>query len=374
MDQAAAKNQVWTNRILLALFLVCAVLAFELMRPFLSPLVLASFLVAALHRPYGWLEARLGHRKHLAAALATLAVAVLGVLPAAVFLTMLVHQLAAWVGTLERWLGPGAVSHAFTGDLPPQLQTWMNHYLPIGRDELATYAARAAAWASAVAPSVVSVSVDVLVQLFVLAVALYYLFMDGRALVHWLVDISPLSDRYSHELLREFYRVSYAMLVGTAAVALLQGLAAWLVFAVLGVANALVWAMALSFASFVPVVGVALVYVPMTLVLFASGEHVQALVLGVYSVGVIGIVIDHGVRPQLVKGTMTMHPLVVFVSIFGGVYLFGVVGLLLGPLIASILITVLRIYARDLSLRQAIADPVLEADAVPGRRPGPSRR
>lgn len=358
MEQAAAKTQIWTNRTLLGLFLACLVLAYELARPFLSPLVLASFLVAVLHRPYDALLVHLGGRKHVAAAFATIAVAVLLVLPAAVFVFMLAHQLVGWIGQVQRWLGPGGLTRIFnSGELPPKVHHALQHYLPVGQHELADLVGKLAAALPAAAPGVFAVSVDLLIQGFVLLIALYYLFMDGRQLVAWFTEISPLKSGYTRELIQEFYRVAYAMLVGTAAIAILQGLAAWLIFAILGIPDALVWAMALSFASFVPAVGIGLVYVPMTLILYFTGHQGEAVVLLVYSIVVLVFVLDHIVRPLLVKGKLTMHPLVVFVAIFGGVYLFGLIGLLLGPLVAAILITVLRIYARDLSLRRPTSSP-----------------
>lgn len=353
MEQAAAKSQLWTNRTLLGIFAICLVLAFELARPFLSPLVLASFLVAVLHKPYDRLEARLGRRKHLAAGLATAAVLFLMVLPAAVFVVMLVHQLVGWVQQAQTWLGPGGMTHIVSsGELPPRLQKALAHSLPVSQQELAGLIAKLAAALPAAAPGVFAVSVDLLVQLFVLVVALYYLFMDGGRLVAWLTEISPLKSHYTRELIDEFYTVAHAMLVGTAAVAVLQGLAAWLAFTALGIANALVWSMALAFASFVPGIGVGLVYVPMCLYLFFTGHEARATALLIYSLTVIVFAMDYVVRPLLVKGRLTMHPLVVFVALFGGVYVFGLIGLLLGPLIAAILVTVLRIYARDLSLRR----------------------
>jgi predicted PurR-regulated permease PerM len=354
MEQAAARTQLWTNRSLLALFLICLGLALELARPFLSPLVLAAFLVAVAHRPYHRLHARLGGRTQLAAALATLVVALVLVLPAAIFVAMLVGQFTGWADQARAFIGPDGVHRVFVGQLPLRLQEPLLRWLPMGQQELATYVSRLATWISSAAPSVLTLSVEVLIQAFVLVLAIYYLFADGQKLVAWVTEVSPLQSRYTRELIREFYRVAYAMMVGTAAVAVLQGLAAWMLFGGLGIPNPLVWAMALAFASFVPGVGVGLVYLPMAGYLLLTGHSDKAIICLIYSVTVIVIVIDHLVRPQLVRGRLTLHPLLVFVSIFGGVYLFGLVGLLLGPLIAATMITVVRIYARDLSLKKAL--------------------
>lgn len=354
MEQAAAKTQLWINRTLLGLFLICLALALELARPFLSPLVLAAFLVAVAHRPYEWLLRRLHGRARPAAALATLVVALVLVLPAAIFVAMLVGQAAGWAEQARAFIGPDGMRRVFIGQLPLRLQEPLLRWLPLGQQELAAYVSRLASWISGAAPSVLTLSVEVLIQAFVLVLAIYYLFADGEKLVVWLTEVSPLQSRYTRELLHEFYRVAYAMMVGTAAVAVLQGLAAWLLFGGLGIPNPLVWAMALAFASFVPGVGVGLVYLPMAGYLVLSGHPDKAIICLVYSVTVIVIIIDHLVRPQLVRGRLTLHPLMVFVSIFGGVYFFGLVGLLLGPLIAAIMITVVRIYARDLSLRRQL--------------------
>jgi len=352
MAQVAAKTQLWMDRSLLAIFAVCLAVAFLLARPFLGPLLLAGFLVAVFRAPHAKLREKLG-RPRLAAVIAAVGVALALVLPAALFLAMLVQQLLGWSAQVRSWLGPADVSHVLLGQLPPALQQHLARYVPLGQEELAASVGKIASWLSDAAPGVLSVSLDLLLKLFVLVLSLYYLFLDGEALVAWLVRISPLRQSDTLELFREFRSVADAMLAGSAAVASLQGLAAWLIFALLGIPNSLVWAMALAFASFVPALGVGLVYVPMVVLLFLEGRHASALLLLAYSLIVIGLVMDYVVRPMLVKGRLTMHPLVIFVSIFGGVLLFGGVGLLLGPLVAAFLITVLRIYARDLSVGEA---------------------
>jgi predicted PurR-regulated permease PerM len=355
-QQSASKVQTWTNRTLLVLFLVTLVLSFQLVRPFLTPLVLASFLVAVLHRPYRWLKTHLGNRRQLSALVAAFAVTVLLVLPAAVLVTMLVNQASVGITRLIRWLGPAGLQQVREGHIPERLQVIVVPVLQtfaLDQKELTGYLTQAAAKVSELAPSVVITSVDVLVQLFVLVLSLYYLFADGEALVQWLIRISPLKSGYTRELIDEFYQVAYAMLVGSAAIGVVQGFFAWLIFWLLGISTPLLWALALSLASFVPALGAGLIWGPMALILYLTGEQTHAIILLVYSLVVFVIFTDHLLRPLLVKNRLTMHPLIVFVAIFGGVYFFGMIGLLLGPLVAALLITVLRIYARDLSLRTA---------------------
>jgi predicted PurR-regulated permease PerM len=113
-----------------------------------------------------------------------------------------------------------------------------------------------------------------------------------------------------------------------------------------GVPHAVVWGAAMVIAALVPVVGTGLVWVPISLLLMLSGKVGAGLFLAAWGSLVVGM-IDNFIRPRLCGSRMALHPLIVFLSMFGGVAVFGVIGMLVGPLIASFFMAMVRIYRRD---------------------------
>jgi predicted PurR-regulated permease PerM len=196
----------------------------------------------------------------------------------------------------------------------------------------------------------------------VLVLSLFYFFVDGRRFVAWVLWLLPLKPSYAKELLEEFWSVAYAMIWGTAAIAVGQGICGSFIFWACGVPAPLLLALAMAFASFIPAVGTALVWVPVAVALAVTGQAYKAAILAAFCILVIVVFVDHLLRPLVVKDKMTMHPLVAFVAMFGGVIVFGLIGLLLGPLIASGLVTIMRIYARDLGPHAEADDKMMAAD------------
>jgi predicted PurR-regulated permease PerM len=149
-----------------------------------------------------------------------------------------------------------------------------------------------------------------------------------------------------HAFFHEFHSVAHALIYGNTLTAVLQGVVAWGGFWVAGVHHPGVWATALAAAALLPLGLTSLVWLPLAIVSMGTG-HVPAGIFlvgwGVFAVGGV----DSILRPKLCGARMALHPLLVFLSMFGGAAAFGLAGLMLGPLAASLLMAMLRIYRRD---------------------------
>jgi predicted PurR-regulated permease PerM len=194
-----------------------------------------------------------------------------------------------------------------------------------------------------------------LLDVFVMLYAMFYFLVDGRRLVALLNDYTPLGDEDKHEILTKGVAVTRATLKSLLVIGALQGVLGGVAFAAVGIESPVFWGLVLAVASVLPLVGTALVWVPATIALFLRGDTLQALALLAWCVFVVVGVLDYVLRPRLIGNDVRMPDLVVLLSTLGGVAMFGVAGLIIGPVIAGLFITSLGILTTtfDRDLRSA---------------------
>jgi predicted PurR-regulated permease PerM len=179
---------------------------------------------------------------------------------------------------------------------------------------------------------------------FVMLYVLFFLLREGRELLQRIRDAVPLEDAVKVELGGKFATVIRATVRGNIVVAVAQGALGGLIFFMLGINAALLWAVLMAFLSLLPAVGSALVWFPVALYLLATGATWQGIVLMAYGVLVIGLV-DNVLRPILVGKDTKMPDYVVLVSTLGGIAIFGINGFVIGPVIAAMFMAVWHIVA-----------------------------
>jgi predicted PurR-regulated permease PerM len=172
---------------------------------------------------------------------------------------------------------------------------------------------------------------------------LYYFFKDGELLVNKVKRLMPLTPSQIKVTFRQLQDVILATMYGGVVVALVQGLIGGILFAIVGIPSAVFWGAIMAFLSVIPFVGAFIIYIPAGLILIIGGSYFKGL--AVILIGSIVISqIDNVLRPFLISGRTSMHPLLLFFTILGGVYLFGLLGIVLGPLIAAVFVTLLKIF------------------------------
>ena len=187
---------------------------------------------------------------------------------------------------------------------------------------------------------------ELVINLFLMTVAMYYFFLDGRRLFAEAIRLIPLDKRYLQAFSREFTDVAYAIVYGNTVTALVQGAVGLVGMLIVGVPHAGVWGAAMVMAALVPVVGTGLVWVPISIAAALSGRVGDGLFLVAWGAS-WWAPSTTVIRPKLCGSRMALHPLLVFLSMFGGVAVFGMMGMLVGPLIASLFMAMVRIYRRD---------------------------
>jgi predicted PurR-regulated permease PerM len=162
--------------------------------------------------------------------------------------------------------------------------------------------------------------------------------------------VLPLDPRHTRALMLEFRDVGRSAFLGAIATAVVQGAFGGVGYAIVSVPQPVTWAVLTAFVSFVPIVGTALVYVPIAIWLLMNGHPVAAVFLIAWGLLVIMALTDYVIRPWLVGAKGHAHPLLTLVALVGGVEVLGLPGLIVAPILMSLFLAVLRIYERETSL------------------------
>lgn len=337
-----------TSRIfLVALVIAISFLFLKMIRPFLTALLLAG-IAASLAQPLYRRMVRLFRGRRQGAAIAVIALVVLVVLLPLAGLLGLVAAEAVKVGeTAVPWVQDKL-------NRPDVLESWLRglpfyeHIEPY-RDDLLTRAGQAVGFLSRLLigglQSVTSGTLNFLFMLGIMLYAMYFFLEQGGKLVDRILWYLPLEDSEERLLLDKFRSVTRATLKGTAVIGLLQGTLAGLAFAVAGLPSALFWGALMVVLSVIPGIGIGLVWIPAAVILVAGGKTAAGIALAVFCAGIVGS-IDNVLRPRLVGQDTKLPDLLVLLSTLGGVGMFGMLGLVIGPVLAALFVTVWEIYGR----------------------------
>jgi len=176
---------------------------------------------------------------------------------------------------------------------------------------------------------------------------LFFLFKDGEQWKKGFIKIFPLSDKNINLIFINLEKSVNQILKGSFLIAISQAFLAWFGFTVFGVPNAILWAVVTGLSSFVPTIGTSVVTLPAILFLFFTGMHIQALGLLVWSLLIIGT-IDNILNPYIISRNSEIPSLFILFAILGGISLMGPLGILIGPLVLSLLYSLISIYKKEL--------------------------
>ncbi len=186
-------------------------------------------------------------------------------------------------------------------------------------------------------------TVNFLFTLFIMLYTMYFFLMDGDKLLARILYYLPLRAEDENRLVARFTSVTRATIKGTGLIGLMQGGLAGLAFAVVGIQGAVFWGAIMAVLSIIPAVGSGLVWFPATVILILSGHYVRGAGLGLFCALVVGG-IDNVVRPALVGRDTQMHDLFILFGTLGGIAFFGILGIIIGPIVAALFVTVWDIY------------------------------
>ncbi|HXX44072.1 MAG TPA: AI-2E family transporter [Candidatus Acidoferrales bacterium] len=322
--------------IVLLVYLVYLVFA-----PFLVPLAWAAVLVVVSYPAYEWLARRWGAT--MAAGASAVGVTLILIVPILLVMIAFVRQGVDaaqsielkissdhWVWINHLW---AQVQQRFPGTSPEDLT-----------NTLRRYGEQAAEYVTARLGTILKHTAEFVFHLGVTILAMFYIFRDGHSIVARLREVLPFEASHRNRMLADARSLIFASVTSSLVAAAVHGILGGLAFVATGVRAPIFWGVMMAFCSFVPLVGSALVWLPVAISLIAGGHTIRGVVLIIFCALIVGSV-DNLVRPWLISGRAEMGGLVVFISVLGGISVFGLLGLVLGPIIVATAASMLDLYA-----------------------------
>jgi predicted PurR-regulated permease PerM len=337
-----------------AIIVLLAYVVYIVFQPFLVALAWAAILVVVSYPVYQRLSRHWG--RTWAALAATTAVTLILIVPTVFLIYAFLRQAVSGAQSLMVVVHTGQYSSR-AGNLWMHLQQKFPTLIPANLSAtLGHYAEEAATFIARHLGSALEHTAEILFDLFVTVLAMFYLFRDGHAIIERLRDILPFEPERRERIVHDTRELIYATVTSTLAAAAMHGALGGIAFTIVGIRAAVFWGVMMGFFSLVPVVGSALIWVPISVAQIINGHTASGIFLLIFCSIIVGG-IDNIVRPWLISGRAEMSALVVFISIVGGVAVFGLLGVVLGPIVVAIAADMLNLYAPSGSGRKIRPKP-----------------
>jgi predicted PurR-regulated permease PerM len=335
--------QTTTNKVqhyfFLILFVGVLIVIFFILRPFLSALVLALALSIAFKPVYNRIVRLIGGKGTLAALITVVLIILIVLIPLLVVGSILFHEVTNLYVDLTRQSGGEGIIGHFASVSEKALQ----NILPDVTIDVASYVQGGLQWAVTHLDTFFSGFLKVILSLFVMTIAIFYLLRDGGGLRKVYLSLSPLSDTHDEKILKRITQAINAVIRGSLIIAVVQGTLAAVGTTFAGLPNPIIWGILATIASLIPGLGTGLVIGPAIIYLFFVGNISQAVILLIWQSLVVGL-IDNFLSPYLINRGMQIHPFLVLLSVLGGIGFFGPIGFILGPIILAFFFALLDIY------------------------------
>jgi predicted PurR-regulated permease PerM len=211
--------------------------------------------------------------------------------------------------------------------------------------------AKVTAWGGDTVPKILGATFDTLTTIVIMYFILYFMLVDGRKMESNFYDWVPLKDENTLLLRKELNTMVYSNAIGIPLIAILQGIVGLVGYLILGVDEPWFWFVITCITSMLPVLGAAIAYIPVSLLFFAGGQTGKGVIMLAYGLGIIGTV-DNLFRFIVLKRLGDVHPLITGFGVIIGVGLFGFIGLIFGPILISLFLVLIKIYANEFNIEK----------------------
>jgi predicted PurR-regulated permease PerM len=334
-------------------------LALAVFSPFVSPLLWAAVLCYALYPLYTRLVRATGGRRTLSALVMCLILTVGVIVPLAYLSVLIAEDVTETYRIVVASLREGE---------QPLLEGWRRYPLLAalaeavqnlegltGTDLRTSIAENLTELGKALVGQVTRIvthALYALVQLGMILLCAFYFFRDGSALIGWIRLHLPIAPERQELLGRRFDEVVKGAVYGNTVIALMEGVIGGLAFWLVGLPSPVLWGAVMTILAYLPLVGAGLIWIPAAGYLFWQGAYLKVIVLVV--VGAVMAVLDYLVRTIVVGSRSRLHTLLVFFAVLGGLQIFGLVGIVAGPLVVAVGITLVEIYRTEASSRTVL--------------------
>ncbi|NOX34910.1 MAG: AI-2E family transporter [Deltaproteobacteria bacterium] len=184
---------------------------------------------------------------------------------------------------------------------------------------------------------------DIVLYFCLMLIVIFYMLMDGDKFIKYMYDLSPLPDEHDEKLFEKFMDMAGAVLIGNGLGGLIQGVAGGMLFLFLGFNSPFLWGVIMGFLAFLPILGIGIVMVPAAAILILKSRLAAGVFVFIFY-AVLSWGVEYIFKPKVVGNRVRMHPLIIFFAIIGGLKSYGILGIIYGPLIATLFLTLADIY------------------------------
>jgi predicted PurR-regulated permease PerM len=371
MDLTDYRRERFGNFFVLLLAIGISFVFFGMIKRMAVALLLAAIFAGMFHPMYRKFVKWVGGRRPLAALISVIVLILVVFIPLSMFLGIVVSQAVEVTQSVGPWIErqieqPDRLDRILWNN--PRLE-WLQPY----QHELMTKISELAGMVGSFLVNSVAAATrgtaSFLLSSFVMLYAFFYFLISGRDLLEKILYYIPLEPEDENLMVEKFLSVTRATLKGSLVIGIVQGLLAGAGFAVAGIEGAAFWGTIMAVLSIIPAVGTGLVWAPAVIYLFVIGKTGVAIALGAWCLVAVGTV-DNFLRPALVGRDTKMPDLMVLISTLGGLFYFGAVGFIIGPVVAALFIAVWEIYGRAFAdYLPAVVLPALSGEiAEPGEQ------
>jgi predicted PurR-regulated permease PerM len=332
--------------------LVAALFCYLLIAPYVHTLVLAFIIMLLMYPIHQRIASKMVNYPNVASLLSCLLLTFIVVIPLLLVFGAISQQGMKFSQSAYSWLEQDGFAQLMNHPLIAKAFSFANSHLPFDDLSPTTIGQKATDFISQFGTKVIGKSAKLLgnatgflLNFFLMLFVLFFLLRDYDKIISSLRHILPLSRSQEDRLLCEIENVSKSAVMGSFLTAIAQGVAGGIGMWAAGYPG-LFWGTMMGFTSFIPVVGTALIWLPASFFLFATGETGWAIFLIIWSVVVVGS-IDNILRPLLMQGGSGMNTLLIFFSLLGGINYYGLMGIIYGPLVFAIALVLFNIYEEE---------------------------
>jgi predicted PurR-regulated permease PerM len=348
MERADISGKRFRAAFVIVLVVAVSALFLAVAWPFLKPLLLGALLTGLCHPLYRWITRLLRGRRSLSAIVTLLILFIVVAGPLSAFLGVVVQQALAVSNQAIPWVQQhfGAASTFNAHDWLVQRFPALADHVPSQEQLVESVGAAAKSiggFLVTVASRMTATTAVFLLNLFVMVYAMFFFLKDGEKILEKIFYYLPLRDEDEGLMLQRFASITRATVKGTLVIGIIQGALAGVAFWVAGIDGAAFWGTIMAILSIVPGIGAALIWVPAVIYLIVTGQLLAGLLLFAWCAAVVGTV-DNILRPILVGKDAKMPDLLILVGTLGGLFLFGPIGFIVGPIVCGLFLTVWEIY------------------------------
>ncbi|MBI4087142.1 AI-2E family transporter [Candidatus Kaiserbacteria bacterium] len=318
---------------------LAAYVMWQIVEPFFGSLAVAAIIATVGYPFYRRILVLMPRQNRGLAALATtLLIGLLVVVPLAV-LAYLIFEQTFSLYTFLSHDGATTVNQSIS-----HIESLVHGVVPSFTFDAGTYARQATEWLATHIGAIFAATTSTVFFIFIATVAVFYFFRDGEQCIAYITEISPLPKEENAHIFKALARSMRSVVLGTLAVAIIQGVLTAIGFAIFGISTPVLWGAVAAVGSLIPGVGTLIVFVPAVVYFALQGSYGAMLGLVIWGSVAVGM-IDNLLGPYLMSRGAALHPLLVLLTVLGGIAVFGPMGFILGPVTLSLLAVLLELHA-----------------------------